>query len=223
MTAVSPCEHAARAQISEFRQESSVCVACRAPRPRAVPRRFGAARAALGSVGTPAAAWQARGLPADARVRICLRGEGHGRGPARRGRDAHGVDAALLGGLSSQLAGNRSAWPGARRGTRLREPAAVAEGARRRAIRGPAAPRRRRRAPPGVWARAGAWLVLALLTVRLQQPAALFDRQLRLAHVDVRPGERGAGEESAYTVFNNFGAARADGRRRDSGQVARGL
>ena len=88
----------------------------------------------------------------------------------------------------------------------------------------PAALAAARRAPPGVWARAGAWLVLALLTVRLQLwPPFLIVSCVWLMWT-YGLGERGAGEESAYTVFNNFralpGQMGADEIQR---QVARGL
>ena len=186
--------------------------------------------AASGSVGTlRRRVAEARGLPADARVRLCLRGEeitddGRGAG-ALEGETLTAWTPRYSAGLSSQLA---------ERSERLRQERAaeLAFASRplwRKAIdaariRGPAALAAARRAPPGVWARAGAWLVLALLTVRLQLwPPFLIVSCVWLMWT-YGLGERGAGEESAYTVFNNFralpGQMGADEIQR---QVARGL
>ena len=95
--------------------------------------------AASGSVGTlRRRVAEARGLPADARVRLCLRGEeitddGRGAG-ALEGETLTAWTPRYSAGLSSQLAERSERLrPGARRGTRLCEPAAVAEGDRRRA------------------------------------------------------------------------------------------
>ena len=186
--------------------------------------------AASGSIGTlRRRVAEARGLPADARVRLCLRGEeitddGRGAG-ALEGETLTAWTPRYSAGLSSQLA---------ERSERLRQERAaeLAFASRplwRKAldaarIRGPAALAAARRAPPGVWARAGAWLVLALLTVRLQLwPPFLIVSCVWLMWT-YGLGERGVGEESAYTVFNNFralpGQMGADEIQR---QVARGL